>query len=331
MYAPLVMSRYDTYHAAPVSPSAMRWWIAMALFLSLLIHAGLLIYAYHRRMTGFTKPLDDKPVVARVFQMKQVAIPKIEDAGEKVAKIMEKTAPVAVKQVEIPIEKPQIQEVQVAPQITDLSKQIFTEKPRVDSAGLEALANMEAGSRTAIDKALTAANTALLTESPRISAHQPSVTTAAGDRLGSGSGDSAISVPGMKSLDDALAQTGPLHAGEKAGMPGGALFEYDSYDLRSDSLEQLRKLGMLVEKNPNATFSIEGHTDSFGSPDYNQKLSEQRAESVKAWLVNNMGIAPQRIQTRGYGNTKWLVSPDKTKEEQAANRRVEIVVKTNRK
>jgi outer membrane protein OmpA-like peptidoglycan-associated protein len=52
---------------------------------------------------------------------------------------------------------------------------------------------------------------------------------------------------------------------------------------------------------------------------------------VKAWLVAEMGIAPDRIQTRGFGSEKWIVSPDKSKEEQAPNRRVEIVVKTNRR
>jgi outer membrane protein OmpA-like peptidoglycan-associated protein len=152
-----------------------------------------------------------------------------------------------------------------------------------------------------------------------------------GNKIGSGSGDSNVSIPGLKSLDEALAATGPLPAGDKPiGMPGGALFEYNSYDLAPQSVDDLKKLGTLIQRNPDATFSIEGHTDSFGSPGYNLRLSEQRAESVKLWLVEIMNIAPERIQTRGFGNSKWLVSPDKSKEEQAPNRRVEIVVKTKR-
>ena len=114
-------------------------------------------------------------------------------------------------------------------------------------------------------------------------------------------------------------------------MPGGTLFEYDSYNLRPESLTELQKVGDLIQRNPKATFSIEGHTDSFGSPGYNIELSEKRAESVKIWLVEMMQIAPDRIQTRGFGNTKPIVSSEKSKEEQAPNRRVEIVVKTGRR
>ena len=203
------------------------------------------------------------------------------------------------------------------------------EKPRVDSSGLEALAKAEAGTRSAIDRELSAINNSLLKEGPR-SPHQTVLELTGGSKAGAGSGDANVNIPGVKSLDEALAQTGPLHQGDKAGMPGGALFEYDSYDLRTEAVEQLKKLGLLIERHPNATFSIEGHTDSFGPPDYNLRLSLARAESVKAWLVQVMGIAPERIQTRGFGNTKWIISPTKTKEEQAPNRRVEIVVRTNR-
>ena len=93
----------------------------------------------------------------------------------------------------------------------------------------------------------------------------------------------------------------------------------------------ITEMDQWCQRNPNATFSIEGHTDSFGSPEYNIQLSEKRAESVKIWLVEMMQISPGRIQTRGFGNTKPIVSSDKSKEEQAPNRRVEIVVKTGRR
>ena len=141
-----------------------------------------------------------------------------------------------------------------------------------------------------------------------------------------------MNIPGLKSLDEALAATGPLPAGDKPiGMPGGALFEYNSHDLLPAAISDLKKLATLIQRNPDATFSIEGHTDSFGSADYNLTLSEKRAESVKIWLVEIMKIPEDRIHTRGFGNTKWIVSPDKSKDEQAPNRRVEIVVKTNRR
>ncbi len=91
----------------------------------------------------------------------------------------------------------------------------------------------------------------------------------------------------------------------------------------------LQKLADLMMRNPNATFIIEGHTDNFGAPDYNQGLSLARAESVKRWLVGAAGIEPERIQTRGYGLTRLLVRGGSV-EEQQLNRRVEIVIKNNR-
>ena len=91
----------------------------------------------------------------------------------------------------------------------------------------------------------------------------------------------------------------------------------------------LQKLADLIERNPNSNFLIEGHTDSFGSPEYNARLSTARAESVKAWLAGEAGIDPGRITTRGLGMTRLLV-PGGTVEQQQLNRRVEIVIKSNR-
>ncbi len=64
-------------------------------------------------------------------------------------------------------------------------------------------------------------------------------------------------------------------------MPDDQLFEYDSADLQANSVAQLEKLGTLIKRNPKATFTIEGYTDSFGPFDYNLDLSQRRADSVK--------------------------------------------------
>ena len=135
----------------------------------------------------------------------------------------------------------------------------------------------------------------------------------------------------MQSIDAALQRTGPLPAGDKIGMPGGALFEHDQAVLLTEAIDELSKLAALVQRNPKAAFSIEGHTDATGTPEYNQRLSERRAEAVKAWLVEKFSIPSERIQTVGLGSSKLIVPADKSIEEQRPNRRVEIVIKTNRK
>ena len=76
---------------------------------------------------------------------------------------------------------------------------------------------------------------------------------------------------------------------------------------------------------------IEGHTDGKGTHPYNMKLSENRAESVKTWLVQNSSVAGSRITTQGWGETK-PVAPNKKPdgsddpEGRQKNRRVEIVL-----
>jgi OOP family OmpA-OmpF porin len=91
----------------------------------------------------------------------------------------------------------------------------------------------------------------------------------------------------------------------------------------------LRKLGTLIQRNPRTTFLIEGHTDSFGSPEYNLGLSERRALAVKSWLVEEMGIEPSRIRTKGLGSTRLVAPASESIEGQRLNRRVEIVLEVD--
>ncbi len=89
----------------------------------------------------------------------------------------------------------------------------------------------------------------------------------------------------------------------------------------------MMKLAFIVQTNPDATFVIEGHTDSFGGDDFNLELSRKRAEAVRLWLVERLRIDASNIQVVGMGKTKPIVSTAGTAEQQALNRRVEIVVR----
>ncbi|MBV9672719.1 MAG: OmpA family protein, partial [Verrucomicrobia bacterium] len=113
-------------------------------------------------------------------------------------------------------------------------------------------------------------------------------------------------------------------------LPTDLLFDYDSATLRSGATASLQKLGRIIQRNPDASFKVEGHTDSFGSDAYNMDLSQRRAEIVKQWLVENMGIDANRIQTQGFGKTRLLVPGVRSVEEQQLNRRVEIVIRTKK-
>jgi outer membrane protein OmpA-like peptidoglycan-associated protein len=107
----------------------------------------------------------------------------------------------------------------------------------------------------------------------------------------------------------------------------GIHFDFDKATIRHDSNDLLAEIATTLRNNPLWTLQITGHTDDIGKADYNQKLSEKRAESIKAALVA-MGIAPQRLTTVGAGASQ-PVSTNKTLEGRAQNRRV-VLMRTDR-
>lgn len=101
------------------------------------------------------------------------------------------------------------------------------------------------------------------------------------------------------------------------------LFETNESTLKSGALENLYPLVTFLRENPERTIMIEGHTDSTGDETYNLELSQQRADSVREFLMQN-GIEPNRIMARGYGETA-PVAPNDTAAGRQQNRRVELV------
>lgn len=102
----------------------------------------------------------------------------------------------------------------------------------------------------------------------------------------------------------------------------GVNFDFNKATLRPDAEPVLRQVLTLFKDEPKLAVEIGGHTDNVGTPTYNQKLSEQRAAAVKAWLVAH-GVAETRLTTHGYGQTQPLV-PNDTDAHRAKNRRVEL-------
>ncbi|WP_163327937.1 OmpA family protein [Desulfurobacterium thermolithotrophum] len=107
-------------------------------------------------------------------------------------------------------------------------------------------------------------------------------------------------------------------------LKDSVLFGFNSYQLKPEAKETLRRLARTLSQNPDTVIVISGFTDSTGSFDYNVGLSEKRAESVKNELVLN-GVDPTRILVFGCGPKK-PIAPNNTPEGRALNRRVEILV-----
>jgi outer membrane protein OmpA-like peptidoglycan-associated protein len=102
----------------------------------------------------------------------------------------------------------------------------------------------------------------------------------------------------------------------------GVHFDFNKPSLRGDSDAVLRQVAAFLNANPVVRIELQGHTDSVGDAAANQKLSEARAASVQAWLVQH-GVASARITSAGYGKTRPVTTND-TEEGRARNRRVEI-------
>ncbi|MCB0374524.1 MAG: OmpA family protein, partial [Sinomicrobium sp.] len=106
------------------------------------------------------------------------------------------------------------------------------------------------------------------------------------------------------------------------------LFDTGRASIKDESISVLRSIIAILNEYPNAKFVVEGHTDSVGREENNQRLSDARSNAVKEYLVAN-GVDQFRLSSRGYGESKPIAS-NKTRAGRAQNRRVEInLVKDN--
>lgn len=131
-----------------------------------------------------------------------------------------------------------------------------------------------------------------------------------------------------KKLRDKLQGTG-VHVVRRGNdiqlvMPGDVTFETDSASLNSDFFSVLDSVGLVLNEYKSTLVTVAGYTDSTGTDEYNQKLSEKRATTVALYL-NGRGVSQERLAAIGYGEKAPIASND-TSEGRARNRRVEITL-----
>jgi len=102
------------------------------------------------------------------------------------------------------------------------------------------------------------------------------------------------------------------------------LFEFNKYSLNPGAREKMAKLSGILLAYPGLTIQVEGHTDSVGSDEYNLKLSQERADAVRAYLISQ-GVSPGTVTSVGLGKANPVASND-TNTGRQQNRRVELVV-----
>ena len=315
------------------SASSFSRWLIPALILSILLH---LLFWYWAR--GYSLPSSGREVydriVPRTFHLERVEIDSKLLAPDPATERQKSLAP---ESVNLPDEKTAFEKLMAddkgEPAAPKIDQAILSEKPTASSTTLEDTTQMakRSGAQSILEDTRSL-QTALLSEMPGTPGRPTgkvldpqALTGRATAKTGKLRG---IDTPGFSNLDDLLARTGPLSS-ETAPilMPTDLLFDYDQINLRVEALASLEKLGTLIRRNPQATFIIEGHTDSFGSHVYNFDLSRRRADTVKDWLITVMKIPPDRIAARGFGKSRLIAPESGTIEEQQINRRVEIVIR----
>ncbi len=112
--------------------------------------------------------------------------------------------------------------------------------------------------------------------------------------------------------------------GIQVTFDSGILFDFDSYTLRAEAREHLTNLAESLNDYSDSEVLIVGHTDSSGADDYNQKLSEDRANAAGTYLFR-AGVAPSRVKMTGLGETEPVASNDSEGGMQQ-NRRVEVAI-----
>ncbi|MEM8954948.1 MAG: OmpA family protein [Verrucomicrobiota bacterium] len=347
-------ARHPSLGSDPDDRSWMRWWTSLALLLSVLLHVVLIIVFDVIKVETWTGKLNpDQSVLA----FKTSRIPTVDKAlleelpfetPDNAAAEPEPTVAEPTPLVDTSLDEFELQEmladkeVKLTPQVEEATRIIAEDSPQMRDTKPPGpdFDNVASMSSEAFEVELKSMRSNLLS-SKRASEFQPSLelndlATNMDDgedllqqgakALTRGTGSDQV-VDGFSNLNDLLAQTGPLADNTKPIlMPTDLLFEYDSYALREEAKLSLMRLGILIQRNPDSEFVIEGHTDSFGNSEYNRQLSLQRATAVRNWLVNSLRIQANNIRTVGFGETRPIVNPNGDVQQQALNRRVEIEI-----
>ena len=161
--------------------------------------------------------------------------------------------------------------------------------------------------------------------------------TAAGAIIGAAVGGAAGAVIGrqMDKQAEEIKNEVPGAEVERVGegivvrFDEAVLFQTASASLGNNAYNSLNKLVTILNKYPDTNLEISGHTDSRGTTDYNQGLSERRAESVAGYLISR-NILRSRVTTYGYGEMRPIAS-NETDAGRAQNRRVEFQIYANEK
>lgn len=334
---------------------ALKWWIMLAVILSFGFHA-LLIWSFENIEIATETPTFAERTIPERLKIN----PELLKQQDAIREIPKDIAPVDKPDIEAfkpdldAFDKasmlPENQEIDLTPKVKEIQNLVRATSPEEMKGnarpGGSALSEMlsaapPAGpSQADVASAMAAVKSSVLSkpvsskqlmlDASPLGKGDAKIGMELLDSIGNGNDRNASNtkVKGFSNLEDLIAGGGQV-GGSTAPilMPTDLLFEFGSDQLAEGARLSLMKLGYLIQKNPQSLFIIEGHTDSIGSNESNQDLSQRRANAVVDWLINSLGLPPTRVRPMGMGESRLIADPNGTKEEQALNRRVEIKVR----
>ena len=311
-------------------PEHLGWWAALALVLSIGLHVAIFI-ALERMEIAWNfqqaKELNTAPVDFRQVEVRSMPEPA-RMKPEDVVPVPEDSATL-LEEIDMLEALPENQEIDISTEVDQASFALKMSEP--DLGGQAPIEQIDPAAGADIDISMPdlGSETKLLppAEIGQVvinSGATPGVEDGDGvaqEILKAGQGDGQEE--GIASLEDLLKLAPNTLISKKTRLPSDLLFEFNSAKLRESARLGLMKLALLMDRNPGLYCWIDGHTDLIGSDAYNLKLSQQRADAVKTYLVESMRMDPERIIARGMGRRDPIVKTGDA-DAQAPNRRVEI-------
>lgn len=306
--------------------NSISGWYAFAFIASLAAHGWLANWSKSFVVQGFSEKATPSLLPPK-FVIKQVKFdPKVLDSVPEPSKPVQK-APVVPEKFVFSDSKPKATDVDLQVKPLDVQKQLVEERPEA-KAELISASPLPGSAGSSLDGELRSLAGAMLQAAPSSNA-QPVLALASqmAKAVGAGGGVGGMAVSGRQSIEDALNAIGQVATRESpVAIPGNALFGYDSSELGEESVPILEKIADLRRRFPDYIMVIIGHTDAMGSSDYNLLLSQKRADAVREWLIRRYGMDPSKLETIGRGAQELMVV-DGSVEEQAPNRRVEVILR----
>lgn len=324
-----------------MSPRArLGKFVLLALIFSLLIHLGMVLWFSVVRIFEYGIPAR-KEQLAEPFEIKRVEINPL--ALQGASRLPQSPEPVAQRPdpgrlmsydgqaVQRALKSAQPQMTVPAPpdpkssaQVISVPSSPYTFAQNADLAAEVARVNL--GATSSLPPALSAVEL-------------PEMALGSGSAPGPGGlpGIEGLATPGGENLpgfDEIVTEFQSPDPGFNARLPepillrlpSDVLFGFDSAELQATAFPLLQEAVKMVQEYPTARVLVEGHTDTIGTEEYNQKLSSDRAAAVQLWLARQLDTDTYELQARGVGESRPLVQPEGDAEAQAPNRRVEITI-----